>query len=216
MFGASECGLSFACVGLRTLPLRRKRLPPDSLADQLVDAVKTYGLPFIRSNVPLPTLLETMHSTRFGNPWNREYGIPVALYLLGRNSEADAFLSEELIKVGSGTDPCIPTLPDVCQPSSSGDDETRPLVLIDLNPTMIICSSKGANGRLLWKTLQMRLAWSLAVAISMAPQTIAQANNNGSEFSPNVTLSEKTWALNLKRKAEGGSAEAQSNSAGHI
>jgi hypothetical protein len=79
--------------------------PPDSLADQLVDAVKTYGLPFIRSNVPLPTLLETMHSTRFGNPWNREYGIPVALYLLGRNSEADAFLSEELIKVGSGTDP---------------------------------------------------------------------------------------------------------------
>jgi TPR repeat protein len=74
---------------------------------------------------------------------------------------------------------------------------------------MIICSSKGANGRLLWKTLQMRLAWSLAVAISMAPQTIAQANNNGSEFSPNVTSSEKTWALNLKRKAEGGSAEAQ-------
>ena len=78
---------------------------PDRLADQLVDAANTYGLPFIRSNVPLPALLETMHSTRFGNPWNREYGIPVALYLLGRNSEADAFLNDELAKVGSRTDP---------------------------------------------------------------------------------------------------------------
>jgi hypothetical protein len=79
--------------------------PPDSLADQLVDAVTTYGLPFIRSNVPLLNLIETMQPTRFGSPFNRDYGIPVVLYLLGRNSEAEAFLSDELIKVGSRTDP---------------------------------------------------------------------------------------------------------------
>ena len=55
----------------------------------------------------------------------------------------------------------------------------------------------------------MKFAFVLAVAIYMAPQTIAQANNNSSEFSPNATSSEKTWAENLKRQAEGGSAEAQ-------
>lgn len=80
-------------------------IPPDELADRLVDTVKTYGLPFILSNEPLSALLETMRSTRFGNPFNREYGIPVALYLLGRNSEADAFLNDELAKIGSRTDP---------------------------------------------------------------------------------------------------------------
>lgn len=78
---------------------------PDRLADQLVDAVKTYGLPFIHSNVPLPTLLETMRSARFGSPFSRDYGIPVALYLLDRNSEAEAFLSDELAKIGARTDP---------------------------------------------------------------------------------------------------------------
>jgi len=55
----------------------------------------------------------------------------------------------------------------------------------------------------------MQISLFLAVAISMAPQTVAQANPNSSEFSSNVTSSEKTWAQNLKRKAEGGSPEAQ-------
>jgi hypothetical protein len=78
--------------------------PVDELADQLVEAVKVYGLPFVRSNEPLPALLHTMRSTRFASPENTVYGIPVALHLLGRNSEADAFLNDELAKLGSQTD----------------------------------------------------------------------------------------------------------------
>jgi len=79
--------------------------PADELADQLVEAVKVYGLPFIRSNEPLPALLHTMCSTRFASPFNTVYGIPVALHLLGKNSEADAFLNDELAKLGSQTNP---------------------------------------------------------------------------------------------------------------
>ncbi|MGA7572797.1 MAG: tetratricopeptide repeat protein, partial [Terriglobales bacterium] len=40
-------------------------------------------------------------------------------------------------------------------------------------------------------------------------QIAAQANNKDWEFSPNVTSNEKAWAESLKRKAAGGSAEAQ-------
>jgi len=79
--------------------------PAGELADQLLEAVRMYGLPFIRSNEPLPALLHTMRSTRFASPFNTVYGIPVALYLLGKNSEADAFLNDELAKLGSQTNP---------------------------------------------------------------------------------------------------------------
>lgn len=74
---------------------------------------------------------------------------------------------------------------------------------------MITCLSNGANGRLPRKALQIQFAFVLAVAISVAPEAIAQSNNNGSEFLPNATSGERTWAQSLRRKAEGGSAEAQ-------
>jgi hypothetical protein len=74
-------------------------------ANQLADAVKTYGLPFINSNASLPTLLETMRSPRFAIQLAAVYRIPVALRLLGRCAEANGFLNDELAKLGARTDP---------------------------------------------------------------------------------------------------------------
>lgn len=74
--------------------------PPEEGARQLVAAVEDYGLPFIHSNQPLAALLHTMRSTRFASSINTVYGIPVALHLLGEDSEADAFLREQLDKLG--------------------------------------------------------------------------------------------------------------------
>jgi len=79
--------------------------PIDGPADQLVEAVRTYGLPFIHFNVPLHALVETMQSTRFAIQVVAVYRIPVALHLLGRNGEADSFVNNELVKLGPRTDP---------------------------------------------------------------------------------------------------------------
>jgi hypothetical protein len=80
-------------------------MPLDGPVDQLVDAVRVYGLPFIHSNVSLVTLLETMRSKRFAIQFVAVYRIPVALYLLGKSAEADAFLDDELAKLGTEADP---------------------------------------------------------------------------------------------------------------
>ena len=77
--------------------------PVDDLANELVDAIRKYGLPFFRSNVTLPALLETMR--RRGIAIVTVYRIPVVLHLLGRSAEANTFLSEELAKIGAQTDP---------------------------------------------------------------------------------------------------------------
>jgi hypothetical protein len=78
---------------------------PEGVVDQLITAIKTWGLPFIRSNASLPALLETMRSNRFAIHFQAVYRIPAALRLLGRCAEADAFLEDEVSKLGSRTDP---------------------------------------------------------------------------------------------------------------
>jgi len=79
--------------------------PLDGPANQLIGAIQTYGLPFIMSNVSLPSLLETMRSNRSAIQFVAVYRIPVALHLLGRSMEADVFLNEEIAKLGAGSDP---------------------------------------------------------------------------------------------------------------
>jgi hypothetical protein len=74
----------------------------EDTVDQLVDAVRTYGLPFITSNIPLSSILETIR--RLGQPEAKVYRIPVALHLLGKCSEADAFVDEDLTKLGPRSD----------------------------------------------------------------------------------------------------------------
>jgi hypothetical protein len=75
----------------------------EDMADQLLDSVKMYGLPFITANIPLPSLLETMR--RLGEPQVRVYQVPVALHLLGKCAEAGTFVEEELANLGPRTDP---------------------------------------------------------------------------------------------------------------
>ncbi len=74
-------------------------------ADQLVDAIRTHGIPFIQSNVPLPMLLETMRLNRFAIQIVAVYRIPVALHLLGKCAEADTVLNDELARLEVRTDP---------------------------------------------------------------------------------------------------------------
>jgi hypothetical protein len=74
-------------------------------AGQLVGAVRMYGLPFINANAPLPAILETMRTRGFAIDYVAAYRIPVALHLLGKRAEADAFVSDELAKLGARTDP---------------------------------------------------------------------------------------------------------------
>jgi uncharacterized protein len=50
-----------------------------------------------------------------------------------------------------------------------------------------------------------------AIAALLAVETPAQVADPRSEFQPNVTAEEKSWAENLKRSAERGDAEAQFN-----
>jgi hypothetical protein len=77
----------------------------DKTVDQLAEAVRNFGLPFIDANVPLPSLLETMRSGRFGIQFVAAYRIPAALHLLGRDREAEAFLDSELTKLNAAHDP---------------------------------------------------------------------------------------------------------------
>jgi hypothetical protein len=78
--------------------------PLDGPADQLIDAIRAYGLPFIHSNSSLPTLLETMRSNRFAIQHVAAFRIPAALHVLGRHAEANAFLTDEVAKLGARTD----------------------------------------------------------------------------------------------------------------
>jgi hypothetical protein len=76
---------------------------PEPIAEDLASAVQNYGIPFVRSNIALPSLFETLRS-RFSIPEIAEYRIPVVLHLMGRDTEADAFLDDELSRIASRSD----------------------------------------------------------------------------------------------------------------
>ena len=74
----------------------------EAQAEGLVAAVRAYGLPYMTTNAPLSAVVETLRSSV---PW--EYSrerIPVALDLLGRRAEAEAFVHSELHKLGGRQD----------------------------------------------------------------------------------------------------------------
>lgn len=78
--------------------------PIDGTVDELVEAVRMYGLPFIHSNASLSSLLGTMRGGRFTIPDVVIYRIPVALYIMGSNAEADVYMEEQLVNLGPRTD----------------------------------------------------------------------------------------------------------------
>ncbi len=75
------------------------------LARDLVDALTTDGLPFIKNHADLNTLLEALGSARFAMPEPAAYRIPTALHLLGRRQESEEFLKRKIIEIGERTDP---------------------------------------------------------------------------------------------------------------
>jgi len=77
----------------------------ESIADQLCEAVKIYGLPFIKKNADLAILVESMKAARFAIPFVVEYRIPVGLFLLGDYAGVKKFLDPKITEIGARNDP---------------------------------------------------------------------------------------------------------------
>jgi hypothetical protein len=75
--------------------------PLEDQAENLVQAVETYGRPFIRNHSALEDLLEDLSA----DPWYGPKRYPAALALLGRGVEAARALDVELEKITDRTDP---------------------------------------------------------------------------------------------------------------
>lgn len=65
-----------------------------SLVGDMVQAIVTYGLPFMHSLLELPKVTEALISNRYDYIQHNAYRIPVALTLLGRYGEAKDYLDE--------------------------------------------------------------------------------------------------------------------------
>jgi hypothetical protein len=76
-------------------------VPIEEQAENLVQAVETYGRPFIESHSALEDLLDGLAA----DPWYGPKRYPAALALLGRRAEAGRALEIELAKVADRTDP---------------------------------------------------------------------------------------------------------------
>ena len=77
----------------------------EAVADELREAVATNGLPFIKKNADLGTLVEAMQTVRFGIPFVVEYRIPVGLFLLGDHARVEAFIAARVAEIGARNDP---------------------------------------------------------------------------------------------------------------
>jgi hypothetical protein len=77
----------------------------EEIANQLSDAVKTYGIPFMKKLTDLTALVEAMQTARFGMPFVIDYRIPAGLLLLGNRGKAKAFVAAKLNEIGTRNDP---------------------------------------------------------------------------------------------------------------
>lgn len=68
----------------------------EALVSELVQTIQDYGMPFIRANVDLEQLIDTMLHARFGFPHQLKYRIPVAYMMLGRTIEARSEIDKNL------------------------------------------------------------------------------------------------------------------------
>src|SRR5439155_7742945 len=77
----------------------------EEVADQLCEAVKAYGLPFMKKAADLRDLVETMQTVRFGMAEQLSYRIPVGLWLLSDAEKAKEFIATKLSEIGARGDP---------------------------------------------------------------------------------------------------------------
>jgi hypothetical protein len=71
---------------------------------EMVSTINKYGRPFIENNASLKILCKTLIESRSEIPMQRAYRIPVILFALGKRDEANAFLAEEVTKLGDQVD----------------------------------------------------------------------------------------------------------------
>ncbi|SRR5258706_7079580 len=77
----------------------------ETLADELREAVKAHGLPFITKAANLAALVHEMQAGRIGIQFMLDYRIPAGLFLLGDRAKAQAFLAARLAETSSRNDP---------------------------------------------------------------------------------------------------------------
>jgi len=79
--------------------------PIDPDLEMLQRSVEIYGLPFMRRNADLRSLVETMQAGRYGVKFMLDYRLPVGLFLLGEQAQAKTYVENALKDVGARTDP---------------------------------------------------------------------------------------------------------------
>ncbi|SRR6266567_5155948 len=79
--------------------------PPEKPAEDLVNGVREYGLPFINRHTDMAALVEGLRTCRFAVPFMADYRIPSALFLLGRTTEAGEYVRVKLAEAGERQDP---------------------------------------------------------------------------------------------------------------
>jgi len=79
--------------------------PVETIAEELVNGFREYGLPFIRSHTETTALVEGLRTCRFAVRFMADYRIPSGLFLLGRMDDAAAYLNAKLAEIADRSDP---------------------------------------------------------------------------------------------------------------
>jgi hypothetical protein len=72
---------------------------------EMVDAIRRHGLPFMESNVTIESICGTLADSLYGWPEQLAYRLPVAYYLAGDIDRAKAVLENHLAALGQRVDP---------------------------------------------------------------------------------------------------------------
>ena len=75
-----------------------------SECQRMIGAIEVYGIPFMKSNRSLDTIVEHLQNRRY--TWNESivYRLPVACLVLGDTSTATSYVKGELVKLGARKD----------------------------------------------------------------------------------------------------------------
>ncbi len=79
--------------------------PVETLAEELVNDVREYGIPFIGAHTNMAALVDGMGRFRFAAQFMVAYRIPAGFFLLGRQESASDFLKAQQAKIGNRRDP---------------------------------------------------------------------------------------------------------------
>lgn len=78
---------------------------PAERARRMAWAVRSFGLPFMKSHTTLDALASTLATPGFGFPFQNQLRLPVMYHLLGQNDRAEQYVAERLENLGKRRDP---------------------------------------------------------------------------------------------------------------